>query len=87
MKYIKPIAIAVLFIIGAVEMLQPFGIAVMFYAFSPQTSRVFAAAEQHQLYQKLHAAVYAKGQTIFYLGIATIVIGIILLVADRKKKP
>ena len=87
MKYIKPIAIAALIIIGAVEMLQPFGIAMIFYAFSPQTSRVFATAEQDQLYQQLHAAVYAKGQTIFYLGIATILIGIILLVADRKKKP
>lgn len=87
MKYIKHFAIAALFIIGAVEMLLPFGIAMMFYALSPQTSRVFATAEQHQLYQQLHASVYAKGQTVFYLGIATIVIGIILLVADRKKKP
>jgi hypothetical protein len=87
MKYIKPIAIAALFIIGAVEMLFPFSIAFMFYAFSPQTRRVFASDEQHQLYQQLHAAVYAKGQTAFYLGIATIVIGIILLSADRKKKP
>ena len=43
MKYIKPIAIAALFIIGAVEMLFPFSIAFMFYAFSPQTRRVFAA--------------------------------------------
>jgi len=87
MKYVKPIAIAVLFIIGAVEMLFPFSIALMFYAFSPQTRRVFASDEQHELYQQLHAAVYAKGQTAFYLGIATIMIGIILLVADRKKKP
>ena len=87
MKYIKHIAIAALFVIGVVEMLLPFGIAMMFYAFSPQTSRVFATAEQHQLYQQLHASVYAKGQTVFYLGIATIVIGIVLLVADRKKKP
>jgi hypothetical protein len=87
MKYIKHIAIAALFIIGAIEILTPFGIAMMFYALSPETRRVFATAEQHQLYQQLHASVYAKGQTVFYLGIATIVIGIILLVADRKKKP
>ena len=82
----KKIAIAALFIIGVVELLFPFGIAMMFYAFSPQTSRVFATDEQHQLYQRLHASVYAKGQTVFYLGIATIVIGVILLIADRKKK-
>ena len=51
MKYIKHTAIAALFIIGAVENLFTFGIAMVFYAFSPQTSRVFATAEQHQLYQ------------------------------------
>ena len=87
MKYIKYIAIAALFIIGGVELLFPFGIAMMFYAFSPQTSRVFATPEQHQLYQQIHASVYAKGQTVFYLGVATIVIGIILLVINRKKMP
>ena len=87
MKYIKHIAIAALFVIGAIELLQPFGIAMMFYAFSPQTSRVFATPEQHQLYQQLHAAIYAKGQTVFYLGIATIMMGVLLLIADRRKKP
>ncbi len=83
----KKIAIAALFLLGAVEMLFPFDVAMMFYAYSPQSRRVFVTDEQQQLYQKFHSSVYAKGQTVFYFGIATIVIGILLLVADRRRKP
>ena len=64
----KKIALAALFIMGVVELLFPIDIATMFYAFSPQTDRVFATPDQHQFYQQLHAAVYAKGQTVFIWG-------------------
>ena len=87
MKYIKPIAIAALFIIGVIEFMFPAAIGLTFYALSPQTSRVLATPEQHQLYQHLHASIYSDCQIVVYLGLATIVIAVLLLVADRKSKP
>jgi hypothetical protein len=83
----KKIAIAALFVLGVVEMLLPFDMAMTFYAYSPQTSRVFGTPEQQQLYQQLHSSVFARSQAVFYFGIATIVIAILLIVADRRRKP
>jgi len=83
----KTIALVALFVLGLIEISFPVGVALIFYTFSPQTRRVFATDEQQQLFQRLHVAINSRCQFVFYFGIATILIGIILLVADRKKKP
>jgi hypothetical protein len=83
----KKIALAALFVLGLIELSFPVGVALIFYAFSPQTRRVFVTDEQQQLFQQLHVAINSRCQIVFYFGIATILIGIILLVADRKKMP
>ena len=86
MKFIKPIVIAALFIIGVIEFMFSAAIGLTFYALSPQTSRVFATPKQHQLYQ-IYASIYSDCQIVVYLGLATIVIAVLLLVADSKSKP
>jgi hypothetical protein len=83
----KNIALAALFVLGLIELSFPVGVGLIFYVFSPQTRRVFVTDEQQQLFQQLHVAINSRCQIVLYFGIATILIGIILLVADRKKKP
>jgi hypothetical protein len=53
----KKIALVALIVLGLIELSFPVGVAMIFYTFSPQTRRVFATDEQHQLFQKLHVAV------------------------------
>ena len=83
----KRLAVAALFVLGLVELSFPFFVGLIFYPFSPQTRRVFVTDEQQQLFRQLHDAINSTCQDIFYFGIATILIGIVLLVTDRKKQP
>jgi hypothetical protein len=83
----KIILIVVLFVLGSIEMLFPFGVGAMFYTYSPQTLRIFVTPEQKQLFQQIHSAVFGEAQTVFYFGVVTIAIGILLLVSDRLRKP
>ena len=87
----KKIAIAALFLLGLIEVFFPLDVAATFYAYGAQFRRDFDVSkltdQQQQLCQQFHVAINSKCHAIFYLGIATILIGIILLAADSWKKP
>ena len=89
-KMIKGTAIAVLFILGFAEMFFPFDVSMLFYSYRPQFWNTFDVSkfsdQQRQLYEKFHLAMYSKCQTVFYFGIVTIIIAVLLLWADRPRK-
>jgi hypothetical protein len=89
-RIIKAAAITVLFVLGIVEILFPFGIGLMFYAYGPQFRNAFDVSkftdQQNQLCQKFHLEMNTKCEAILYCGIATIVVAVLLLWADRRKK-
>ena len=81
----KRLALAALFLLGIVELLFPVELHLLFYAYDPQFRTTLTDQQQH-LYQQFHAAMIAKSHTVFCFGIATIIIGILLVIADRRSR-
>ncbi len=81
----KRVALIALFVLGVLELLFPLEVALLIYAHGPGFRRVLTTEEQQQLYVKFYSAVYAKYHTVFYFGLATLIIAVVLLLSDRRK--
>ena len=80
---VKRFALAGLFLLGIVELLFPVEVHLLFYAYDPQFRTSLTDKQQH-LYQQFHAAMTAKSRTVFCFGVITMIIGILLVSADRR---
>ena len=87
----KKILIGFLFLLGAAEMVWPVLAAFHRYAFEPHFLRAFDFSrfteEQRQVYQQFRTVAGSDWNIVFCFGVATILIGILLMITDRKRKP
>jgi hypothetical protein len=86
---VKKIILAFMFVLGAFEMILPVLAAAQRYAFDPVFARAFDMSkftdEQHQAYRQFRVAATSAWDIVFYCGIATIVLGILFMLADKKR--
>jgi hypothetical protein len=86
---VKKIILAFIFVLGAFEMVLPILAAAHRYAFDPVFARAFDMSkftdEQHQAYRQFRIAAASDLGLVFYCGIATIVLGILFMLADKKR--
>jgi hypothetical protein len=86
---VKKIILAFLFVLGAFEMILPILAAAQRGAFDPVFAKAFDFSkftdEQYQAYQQFRVAATSAWDIVFYCGIVTIVLGILFMLADRKK--
>ena len=86
----KKILIGLLFLLGAAEMVWPVLASFHRYAFEPKFLRAFDFSkftdEQRQVYRQFRVAAGADWNIVFCFGVATIVIGLLLVVTGREKK-
>jgi len=87
----KKALIGCLFLLGAAEIVWPVLASLHRYAFGPHFSRAFDFSkfteEQRQVYQQFRAVARSDWNAVLVFGIATILIAILLLMMDAKKKP
>jgi len=87
----KKTLIGFLFLTGAVEFVLPIIAATHKYAFRPVFARAFDISkfteEQKQVYRQFGNTDLRDWDVVFYCGIATIIIAILFLVIDSKRKP
>ena len=85
----KKIILAILFLLGGFEMLLPILSAAHRYAFDPVFTRAFGVSkftdEQLQAYRQFRIAATSDWSLVNYCGIATIVLGVLFILADRKR--
>ena len=86
----KKILIGFLFLLGAAEMVWPILASFHRYAFEPKFLRAFDFSkfteEQRQVYQQFRVAAGADWDIVLYFGVATILIGVLLVVTGRERK-
>ena len=87
----KKILIGFLFLLGASEIVWPVLASFHRYAFEPHFLRAFDFSkfteEQRQVYQQFRAIAGSDWNAVLIFGIATILIAILLLMIDSKRKP
>jgi hypothetical protein len=87
----KKILIGFLFLLGAAEIFLPLAFAVRRHAFDPIFARAFDFSkfteEQQQVYQQFRIVAAHDWNVVLYFGMATILIAILFLVSDSKRKP
>ena len=87
----KKLLIGFLFLLGAAEVIYPILAAARRYAFDPVFARVFDSSkftdEQRQVYRQFRINAAHDWNMVLYFGLATILVAILFLVIDNKRKP
>jgi hypothetical protein len=90
MHAIKKILTILLFLLGAAELVWPILAAARRYSFDPKFARAFNFSqltdEQMQVYRQFRISVAQDWSAVSFFGVATILIAILLLVTDSKRK-
>jgi hypothetical protein len=90
MRAIKNVLIVFLFLLGVAELIWPIIAATRRYSFDPKFARAFNfsqfTAEQMQVYRQFRVSVAQDWNAVSFFGIATILIAIVLWVANNKSK-
>lgn len=87
----KKILISFLFLLGVAEVIYPILAAARRYAFDPVFARAFDFSkftdEQQQVYRQFRINAAHDWNVVLYFGLGTILVAILFLVIDNKKKP
>jgi hypothetical protein len=86
---VKNFILAIMFVLGAFEMVLPILAATHRYAFDAVFGKAFDISkftnEQHQAYRQFRVAATSDWSLVFYCGVATIILGVVFMLSDKKR--